>query len=69
MSGNRNVTDGLWDIPLHQPIERENKINAIIRKNTSKNKLANYLHACAGSPSLSTFQRAIKMVILLHGQI
>ena len=22
MSGNRNVTDGLWDIPLHQPIER-----------------------------------------------
>ena len=59
VQGHRNPDDGLWDIPL-DTTPNNIKINAIIRKNSTKHKLANYLHACAGSPSLSTFQKAIK---------
>ena len=69
LQGYRNKSDGLWDIPLpHNPIKNSNiiqrynnkySINAIIRKDISVHKLANYLHGCAGSPSLSTFQKAI----------
>ena len=56
MKGTRNVSDGLWDIKLDN---KKPVINAIVRKDMAKTKLANYLHACAGSPALSTFQRAI----------
>ena len=60
LQGIRNHKDGLWDIPMGIPPSKELKINAIIRKNMAVHKLANYLHACAGSPTLSTFQAAIK---------
>ena len=33
--------------------------NAIIRQDCTKSELANYLHACAFSPALPTFQKAI----------
>ena len=58
LRGERNRIDGLWDIPLKTD-EKEIHINAIVKKNTAKHKLANYLHACAGSPVLTTFQKAI----------
>ena len=58
IKGQRNYDDGLWDISLGtQP--KTNNIDAIVKKNTTKNKLANYLHACAGSPSITTFHKAI----------
>ena len=57
LTGVRNLSDGLWDVKL-QP--NSLKINAIIRKDKSKVELAEYLHACAGSPPISSFLRAIK---------
>ena len=37
----------------------EHTINFIVHKNKSKLELAQYLHACARSPIISTFQKAI----------
>ena len=34
--------------------------NAIVAKNNTKKQLADYLHACADSPALTTFQKSIK---------
>ena len=36
------------------------RANAIIRQDKTKYELASYLHACAFSPSISTFQKAIR---------
>ena len=65
LSGPRNTNDGLWDI--HVPSNTttksstaEHQANAIIKKDTSKKELAQYLHATAGYPVLSTFNTAIK---------
>ena len=56
--GTRNWTDGLWDVHVkHKP---NSQANIIVRKDTTKHNLAEYLHKCAFSPALSTFQRAIK---------
>ena len=52
-----NYQDGLWDVPFFPDI---NKINYIISKDKSKTELAQYLHGCAFSPSLSTLQAAVK---------
>ena len=60
LQGFRNYQDGLWDIPMPIPPPKTINLNARIRKNTAVHKLANYLHACAGSPALTTFQAAIK---------
>lgn len=40
-------------------------MNAIIRRDKTKLELAQYLHACAFSPALSTFQKAIRKSHLL----
>ena len=32
-------------------------------------KLANFLHDCAGSTTIRTFQQAIKNIFLHHGQV
>ena len=63
----RNTDNGLWDVQF--PVQTVNtnqskefpqlQANAIIAKNLPKYHLANYLHACAFSPTLSTFQKAI----------
>ena len=72
LSGLRNPTDGLWDVPLpqsprqvmsshlHHPTSKTSSCNVIIRKDKSKMELAQYLHACAFSPSPSTFITAIR---------
>jgi hypothetical protein len=67
LMGQRNTTDGLWDIiihpsndPLPRPPAPQHQINAIIHKDTSKTQLAQYLYGCCGSPALSTWKKAIK---------
>ena len=75
LTGKRNNTDGLWDIQLpsvkipvskptpQPPIDRttttKQTINAIIRKDSTKKYLANYLYKCCFSPALTTFKKAI----------
>ena len=54
LQGDRDVTDGLWKINL-KPLQ----INYIVKKDKSKTELAQYLHACAFSPAISTFQECI----------
>ena len=62
LEGKRNLRDHLWDIelPIFQ-IETATKhyANAIIRKDTTKKDLADYLYQCCYSPPLSTFKVAI----------
>ena len=71
LQGHRNLTDGLWDVHLrgnvnnvHHTInhvtEPTEKMNIIIRRDKTKSELAQYLHACAFSPALSTFQKSIR---------
>ena len=57
LSGHRNSTDGLWDVPFNQ---YENKINYIISRDKNKTELAQYFHGCAFSPVISTFQDCIR---------
>jgi hypothetical protein len=75
MKGTRNQIDGLWDIDIEKkvsllPGERTSNntsseqpklcVNMIIRKDRTKQELGAYLHDCAFSPCLSTFQQAIR---------
>ena len=68
------MTNGLWNLPLqhNQQTQKFNSLlhnnkqrviqqvaNAILRKNQSRGDLANYLHGCVGSSSLTTLQKAI----------
>ena len=67
LKGYCNWLDGLWDIPLQMPLKnchinqsnQEHTINFIIQKDKTKLELALYLHGCAFSPSLTTFQKCI----------
>ena len=72
LKGYRNFTDGLWDVRFPNKTQTiqylkqktipsmNHHINAIIRKNTSKSELAQYLHASCGSPAITIFLNAIK---------
>jgi len=67
LSGHRNYSDGLWDINIQQTVpssppakSQTSECNVIIRKNQPKQVLAQYLHACAGFPPVSTFVKAIQ---------
>ena len=68
LSGTRNTTDGLWDIPIPSPTSKQentlftstHQANAIILKNQSKTELAQYLYGCCGSPVITTWKKAIK---------
>ena len=72
LKGYRNYKDGIWDVPLHdnERISRNNniqahndnivKMNYIVQNDKAKFKLAQYLHACAFSPPMSTFQEYIR---------
>ena len=60
LQGPRNFQDNLWDIDI--PIiasPTKQVVNAIIRKDTSKKELADYLYKCCLSPPLSTSRKAI----------
>ena len=57
LSGKRNWSDGLWDVPF--TTTGSQKINYIISRDRNKTELAQYLHGCAFSPVISTFQQCI----------
>ena len=57
--GQRNNIDGLWDIAIQNPSDKSLHAHAIIQRNLPKTHLAQYLHACAYSPALPTFKKAI----------
>ena len=61
LTGTRNKRDGLWDIqvPLVKLQKEKPSINAVIRKDSTKKYLANYLYKCCFSPALTTFKKAI----------
>ena len=59
LQGTRNKNDGLWDINVNQNT-LQHKMNFVITKDKSKLELAQYLHAAAFSPAISTFQKAIQ---------
>ena len=54
MEGQRNQQDGLYDVPFPYL-----KLNYIIQKDKSKLESAQYLHDCAFSPAISTFQECV----------
>ena len=61
LSGHRNITDGLWDIPLHNPSYiNTQKLNVIIPKQQNISKMLQYFHACLFSPTKMTLLKAIK---------
>ena len=66
LTGTRNKTDGLWDVPLKTPSlipkqqSQQHHANIIIRKDKTKMELAQWLHASCGSPKPSTFIQSIK---------
>ena len=68
LKGQRNETDGLWDVnlPSQQPLEPASSptqpkysAHAVLNLNQTKSELARYLHAAAGCPTKSTFIQAI----------
>ena len=66
LQGQRSTKDKLYDINLNPGQTTRigmkpsnHAINYIIRQDKTKTDLARYLHACAFSPSLSTFIKAI----------
>ena len=56
--GQRNQRDKLWDVQLNKETEHEN-LHYIVLKDQSKRDLAEFLHACAFSPAISTLQVAV----------
>ena len=72
LTGHRNQTDGLWDVPVSSsslqsppipapmPSPTEPKALVVLRYNKSDSELAAYLHSTAGCPPKSTFIQAIK---------
>ena len=62
LTGKRNSSDGLWDIKLpilDLPQPRMHACNAIIRKDTNKKFLANYIYKSCFNPPLSTLLKVI----------
>ena len=61
----RNKNDGLWDVEIERNRATTKNtpilyLNAVTRKDRTKSELADFLHACAFSPTLTTFHKAIK---------
>ena len=54
LKGDRNQRDGSYDVP-----STELKSNFIIHKDKDELELVQYLHGCAFSPAISTFQESI----------
>ena len=62
LQGTRNLSDRLWDIQIPiiaLPQHITQQVNAIIRKDTTKNSLTEYLYRSCFSPPLSTLRVAI----------
>ena len=59
MHGDRNLTDGLWDVDLTQQSSK-NKLNVIVQKTTTKNDLIAFYHGACFSPTKKTLLQAIR---------
>jgi hypothetical protein len=65
ITGKRNLTNGLWNIPLNPtstqkpPTPTNNLALGVIQNSQTKRDLAGYFHACMFSLTPSTFLRAI----------
>ena len=68
MAGERNTSDGFWDIPLTPSRNPTQSANDIAQMNDTKKQLAQFLHALCFSPAPSTFIKSIKMATLPPGQ-
>ena len=62
----RNFSDGLWDVlcrqhhaPAGTNTSTTHKLNILTSWDKPSFELANFLHTCAGSPTIRTFQHAI----------
>ena len=66
LTGMRNYNDDLWDVICKQSSQLShkytttNKLNALPSHDKTIYEMANFIHACAGSPTIRTFQDAIK---------
>ena len=61
LTGNRNSTDGLWDIPLTRPKHlTTQKLNVIIPKKQNLTSLLQYLYASLFSLTKTTLLQAIR---------
>ena len=67
LTGVRNKTNGLWDVPLQPPSQPS--MNAIINKKQTHEQLAIFLHQCMFGPIQRTLTQAIKRgnLISFHG--
>ena len=67
LTDNRNYSDGLWDVLCHnagtpgykKSTVQSNNINILTARDKCSHELANFLHVCAGSPTIHMFQDAI----------
>lgn len=64
LEGKRNYIDRLWDVHLksktnENSAKQKEQLNYIVLQNQTKRDLAQFLHACAFSPAVSTLQAAI----------
>jgi len=61
LTGMRNYTDGLWDVRCNHSSQQTHKytttnnLNVLTSRDKTSYELANFLHACAGSPTIRTF--------------
>ena len=62
LQGFRNKKDGLWDVPLPQPVPQptQQKLNIVTNIHQPTKTLIQYLHAALFSPSKSTLLQAIR---------
>ena len=67
ITGERNNTDGLWDvrIPIKNNTKPREAANVLIKIDGNKADLANYIHACMFSPNPKVLQKAINNKQLL----
>ena len=64
LTGERNASDSLWDIPLTPPSLPASSANDVVQMNQTKNELVQFLHSTCFSPAPSTFIKAIKNIQL-----
>ena len=74
LTGTRNKTDGLWDVPLNAPSlipkqqPQQQQANIIIRKDKTKMELAQWLHEVVAVQNLLLLFNRLKKAIIYLGQ-
>ena len=55
LEGFRDLKDGLWKLNINSF-----KMNYVVKNDSNLEELAKYLHVCAFSPVISSFEKCIK---------